>query len=238
MRQLWLTTALLLAAPAFADMSMNDDPVTTRLYVQRLEYRDGIGSGNGDDSFIWDDAQIRIGRDLNKVVLRSSGAVEDGTVEEGRIGLLYSRAVLPYWDLQLGWRHDFKPEPQRDWFSIGLAGIAPYEFDSDIFASIGRSGRVELDLEFERELLLTQRWVIAPAIEANWSSKDDPEVGTGSGLTELELGLRVRYRINKNLAPYAGIAWTGLFGDTADFAKLEDQDTRAWQWTIGIKAWY
>jgi len=229
---------LLTGNNVMADMKMNDNPVTTMLYAQGIEYRDGIGNSNGGDQVVWDDVRLRIGRDLNKIELRSNGEASDGKVESANASLLYSRAVLPYWDLQIGWRHDFKPEPERDWFTVGLSGIAPYEFHSDLFLSVGKSGRLDLELEFERDYLITQRWVIAPRIEANLSSKDDFETGVGKGLTELELGLRLRYRISKKFAPYLGLNWIGHFGNTADLIELEGEETRRWQWSAGFTGWY
>lgn len=234
----WIAALCIVCSNAFADMNMNDNPITTLLYVQSFEYRDNTGSHNTENSLVWDDARLRIGRDINKLELRSSGAVSDGRVESGRVALLYSRAVSRYWDLQAGWRHDFRPEPQRDWFTVGLSGLAPYMFHSDILLSVGRSGRVELDLEFERDYLITQRWVIAPKIEAKLSSQDDPETETGKGLSELELGLRLRYRISKKFSPYIGINWSGSFGDTADYIQSNGEDSKAWQWVIGFTGWY
>ncbi|WP_069471120.1 multicopper oxidase domain-containing protein [Candidatus Marithrix sp. Canyon 246] len=37
---------------------------------------------------------------------------------EAELQLLYSRAISPYWDLQLGWRGDMQPTPTRNWAVI------------------------------------------------------------------------------------------------------------------------
>jgi len=236
-----LFTTLLLTAlftSAHAGMEMNDNPVTTLVYVQQFEYRDGIGGNNGEGGLVWDDARLRIGTDLNKIELRSSGERADNETESANVQLFYSRALWSFWDFQIGWTRDIRPKPQRDWLTFGFTGIAPYEMHGDVFLSVGRNGRTALELEFEKDFLITQRWIIAPLIEADFSSKDDPEVGIGSGLTELELGLRLRYRISKKIAPYAGISWRGLYGDTADFAEAEGEDPKVWQWVVGFTGWF
>ncbi len=72
----------------------------------------------------------------------------------------------------------------------------------------------------------------------NLYSKDDEAVGIGSGLSDMELGLRLRYEIRREFAPYIGVNWTGKFGQTADFARDEGEDTSDVQIVAGIRAWF
>ena len=133
---------------------------------------------------------------------------------------LYSKAIARYWDFQLGVRHDFEPSPSRSWAAIGFKGLAPYFFDIDAAAFIGESGRTALRFEAEYELLFAQRLILTPDIEINIYGQNDPDVGIGSGLSDIEAGLRLRYEIRRELAPYIGINWSRLFGNTEDFARI------------------
>jgi copper resistance protein B len=68
--------------------------------------------------------------------------------------------------------------------------------------------------------------------------QNDPEVGIGSGLSDIEAGMRLRYEIRRQFAPYIGVNWTRLFGNTADFANIAGRDTSEAQLVIGLRAWF
>lgn len=93
-------------------------------------------------------------------------------------------------------------------------------------------------MEAEYELLFTQRLILSPEIELNLHAQNDAEHGIGSGLSDIEAGLRLRYEIRREFAPYMGIYWTKRFGNTADFARQEGLDSSEWQWVIGIRSWF
>ncbi|HEC05691.1 copper resistance protein B [Thiolapillus sp.] len=212
---------------------MNDDPFLFMLKMDKLEFRD---TDNGTN-LIWD-AQAWAGKDLNKLWIKSEGEqTEDGT-EEGNVEVLYSRAIAPFWDLQAGWRHDFRPEPSRDWFAFGAKGLAPYLFEVDATAYVGESGRLAAALSVEYEYLFTQKLILSPELEMNLYSKDDEEVGVGSGLSDMELGLRLRYEIVREFAPYIGVVWWGKYGNTADYAKAEGGDTSDVEFVAGFRLWF
>ncbi len=225
----WLLTALIAGA---AHAGMKDDPLLLKGMIDELEWRD-----NGDDPVIWD-AQLWIGKDLNKLWLKSEGERSDGDTEEAELQLLYSRAVAPFWDLQAGWRSDLEPGPERQWLAVGFQGLAPYLFEIDTTLFIGESGRTALRLEAEYELLFTQRLILAPEIEANLYGHNDVDTGAGSGLSDVEAGLRLRYEIVREFAPYIGINWEKRFGNSADFARAAGEDSSDSQWVIGIRAWF
>jgi copper resistance protein B len=151
---------------------------------------------------------------------------------------LYSRAIAPYWDLQLGLRHDFQPSPSRSWGVIGIQGIAPYFFEVDTALFIGESGQTALRVEAEYELLFTQKLILTPEVELNFYGQDDKDLNIGSGLSDLEAGLRLRYEIRREFAPYIGVNWNKSFGNTADFASAEGEDTDDVQWVVGLRAWF
>ncbi len=151
---------------------------------------------------------------------------------------LYSRAIAPFWDLQLGWRRDVRPSPDRDWLAFGVKGLAPYYFDIDAALFVGDEGRTAARFQLEYELMLSPRLALVPEIEVNLYGRDDEAVGIGSGLAEIEAGLRLRYEIRREFAPYIGVNWTRLYGATADYALEEGDNVDEFQFVFGISFWF
>ncbi len=229
-----LMLVLVLIVPGFAFAGgMNDDPLLTMLKVDQLEIR----TVDGRDPLVWD-VEGWIGKDLHKFWIKTDGEYNYGRAEEMELQALYSRAIAPFWDVQLGWRRDIQPTPARDWLALGLKGLAPYFFDIDAALFIGDSGRTAARLQAEYEAMLTQRFILVPEIELNLYGKDDPATGIGSGLSDIEAGLRLRYEIRREFAPYIGVNWTHLYGRTADFARAEGADIDDTQFVLGIRAWF
>ncbi len=226
-------TCALFASATVAAGGMEDDPLLFKVMVDQLEWRDA----KGDDPLVWD-ADAWIGKDLNKLWIKTEGEHAGGRTEEAEVQLLYSLAIAPFWDLQAGWRHDFQPNPSRDWLSIGFKGLAPYWFEVDAGLFAGGNGQVAARLDAEYELMFTQRLILTPEIELNLHSKDDEETGVGSGLSDMELGLRLRYEIRREFAPYIGVNWERKFGKSADFAEEEGESTDDVQFVVGVRAWF
>jgi copper resistance protein B len=209
------------------------DPMLFMLKADELEARDtDAGAGVAWDGEAW------LGRDLDKGWVKFEGERDDGSLHAMEIQFLYSRAVTAYWDVQAGWRHDFRPDPDRDWLAVGFKGLAPYWFEVDAAAFFGESGRLGFRLEAEYELLITQRLILSPEVEFDWYGEDDSRRGLGSGPAEFEAGLRLRYEIRREIAPYIGLNWTRLFGDTADLARGEGQAVSDLQALLGIRFWF
>ena len=227
-----LLLVLILPHVIFAG-EMNDDPLLAMLIVDQLEIR----SDDADSSLNWE-AEGWAGKDLHKLWIKTEGEYSDDHVEEMELQALYSRAIAPFWDAQLGWRRDIRPEPDRDWLAIGVKGLAPYYFDIDTALFIGDSGRTAARLQVEYELMLTQQLILVPELELNLYGKNDPATGTGSGLSDIEAGLRLRYEIRREFAPYIGVNWTHRYGQTADYAREEGEDTDSFQFIVGIRAWF
>ena len=216
---------------AFAEAE--DDPFLTLVIVDELEYRDADDGG----LHAWN-AQGWLGKDLRKLWIKTEGERSGGSTADAELQFLYSKSVGRYWEFQVGVRQDFKPSPSRTWAAIGIQGLAPYFFEIDTALFIGDSGHTALRLEAGYDLLFTQRLILAPDIEVNFYGKDDPDIGVGSGLSNLEAGLRLRYEIRREFAPYIGINWSKLFGDTADFAAGAGESASDLQLTIGLRAWF
>ncbi len=224
-------SCLLVSSAVVADAE--DDPVLFKFMIDKLEWR----AADGPDPWVWD-ADAWIGKDLNKLWFKTEGEYANGTTEAAFGEALYSRAISPYWDLQAGWRHDFRPSPERDWFALGFKGLAPYWFDVDATLYAGGNGTISGRLDAEYEFMITQRLILSPELETSFYSKEDPERGIGSGFSGLELGLRLRYEIRREFAPYIGVNWEKLFGGTADYAREDGESTNELQFVAGVRAWF
>ena len=213
---------------------MDDDPLLAKVMITQLETR---LTGGSDPAAVLD-AEAWLGKDLNKLWFKTDVELVGETFEEAEIQALYSRAIAPYWDVQVGWRTDIRPEPIRNWAVIGLQGLAPYWFEIEANAFIGDDGRTAARLEAEYEVLLTQRLILTPDFEVNVYGKDDVATRVGAGISDLELGLRLRYEIRREFAPYIGVNWTKKFGQTANFARDEGEDTNDVQFVAGVRIWF
>ena len=213
---------------------VNDNQVFTKLMLDRLEVRDGqYGTLSYWEGEAW------TGGDINKLWLKSEGGVRKGRVDEADLQAFYSRAIAPFWDLQLGARHDFGTHrgPGRDRAAFGVKGLAPYRFDMDITGYLGDSGRAGARFKVKYELLLTQRLVLTPELEINAYTKQDPSFGTGAGLSDMDAGIRLRYVIRREIAPYIGVAWTNKYGGTASLARADSEVVHDTYAVIGIRVW-
>lgn len=226
-----LMAALIQSNPTFAHEG--DDPLLARVMIDQLEWRDA------DDAELYVlEAQAWIGKDLNKLWIKTDVEYVDGATEEAEIQALYSRAIASFWDVQVGVRQDLKPEPDREWGVIGIQGLAPYFFEVDAALFIGDSGDTAARLSAEYEWMLTQKLVLSPEVSLNFYGQNDMHRMTGSGLADGQAGLRLRYEIRREFAPYIGINWTKSFGNTADFARDHGEATSDTQWVAGVRAWF
>ncbi len=213
--------------------SSNDDPLLFKVMIDKFE----AGFGDGSTPLEWD-ADAWVGYDLNKFWFKTEGEYVDGETESADMQFLYSRAIAPFWDFQVGYRRAFYPDADRDYGVLAFKGLAPYLFEVDADLFIGSSGQVGARLDAEYEYMFTQKLILSPEIELNLYSKDDPEIGIGSGLSDLELGLRLRYEIRREFAPYIGVNWSQKFGQTADYARDEGEDSSDVRFVAGIRAWF
>ena len=140
--------------------------------------------------------------------------------------------------MQAGGRQDFRGGPSRTWAAIGVQGLAPYWFDTAATFYVGEQGRTALRLKSEYELLFTQRLVLQPEGEANFYGKSDPARQLDSGLSELEIGLRLRYEVRREFAPYVGVVWWRAFGGTADRVRESGGNASDVRFVAGLRAWF
>lgn len=222
------------AFPVLAPHAMEHPPAINRYVLfNRLETWDADrGSGQAWEGSAW------IGSDLNRLWLRSEGERVDGRSESIELEALYGRSISPWWDLLAGVKHDFRPADSRSWAAIGVQGMAPYKFEVAATAYFGESGQVAATLEAEYDVLLTNRLILQPLVEARFSARDEPEYGNGSGLNTVEAGLRLRYEFSRRFAPYIGVVHERAFGDTADHRREEGESPRDTRFVAGVRVWF
>jgi copper resistance protein B len=192
----------------------------------------------GRDGYRWD-GEAFVGGDINRLWLKSEGegAFREG-VEAAEIQALYSRAIGPYFNLQAGVRHDFQPSPTRTYATIGFEGFAPYMFEVEGAVFLSTKGELLGRLEGYYDQRITQRLILQPRVELNLSAQDVPQIRLGSGLTDAELGLRLRYEISRRFAPYIGVSYEAKTGRTADFVRAEGKDPTTTSFVAGMRFWF
>ncbi|TAA26902.1 MULTISPECIES: copper resistance protein B [Pseudoxanthomonas] len=196
---------------------------------------DRLEAWNASDAHgqAWE-ASSWIGGDVNRLWLRSEGERSEGRTESSDLEILYGRSVTPWWDVVAGVRQDFRPRDGRTWAALGVQGLAPYKFEVAATAYLGSGGQFGARLEAEYELLLSNRLILQPRIEADLSARDDPRTGQGSGLNSVEAGLRLRYEVTRRFAPYIGVNHTRHFGGSADAAD----HPRETALVAGVRVWF
>ena len=192
----------------------------------------------GADAYRWD-GEGWFGGDIDRFVVKTEGegAVRGG-VESGEVQALYSRAIGPWFNLQAGVRHDFKPGPSRTYATIGFEGVTPYWFEVEGALFLSDKGDVLGRLEGYYDQRITQNLILQPRVELNFAAQDVPANGIGSGLSDAELGLRLRYEIRREFAPYIGVSWERKIGDSARFARAAGERVQATSLVVGIRTWF
>ena len=193
---------------------------------------------DGRDGYRWD-GEGWFGGDVDRFVVKSEGSGSFGNgIEDAEIQALYSRAIGPYFNVQAGMRHDFRPSPSRTYATVGFEGLAPYWFEVEGALFLSDKGDVLARLEGYYDQRLTQRLILQPRAELNLSAQDVRENGIGSGLSDIELGLRLRYEVAREFAPYIGVSWDRKLGTTARLARAAGEDPSSPSVVLGIRVWF
>ena len=232
---LGITLSLLVTDPAFA--MFKDDPLLTK-FASEFEYHEEEGIGELE----WDIDFWR-GKDLTKFWIKSSGELEQNESADANIEFVYSRAVHPYWDRQFGVRFDIESDSsltQRQWLSFGFIGTAPYFVNVDARLFVGEQSSSQIVIELERELMLSQEWVLTPEMDIVLNGRTNEDYQEGAGLAEIEFGLKLGYEHNRNrkFQPFLGLSSTTYFGRSKDFQKAEGHSSSEVNFKIGLHAWF
>jgi copper resistance protein B len=213
--------------------SMMGDAAIGHVLLEQLEDR-----WNGSDHAFRYDGQGWYGTDDDKLWVKSEGQVDGrGRFSDGQHEVLYDRATSTFFDVQAGVRIDADSGPTRAWAALGVQGLAVYFLDVEATAYASDRG-VAARLKASYDLLITQRLILQPEAEFNLYSASDRERGVGSGLSDIDAGLRLRYEITRKFAPYIGVSYQGRFGQSADFARKDNESTSDARFTFGVRAWF
>ncbi|HLF11336.1 MAG TPA: copper resistance protein B [Gammaproteobacteria bacterium] len=225
------------AFPDFGDMRVSDmmleDPFNRLVLLDQLEARDA----DGRQVLSWD-LHAWVGRNLNRLWIRSEGEKQSGTTDRAELQLLWGHTIARWWDVVAGVRQDFRPGPSQSWGAFGIQGLAPYRFELEATAFVGEGGQAAARFEAEYELLITNRLILQPLIELNWYGQDDSPRGIGAGFASAESGLRLRYEFRREIAPYIGLVRERKFRGTADLGRAAGIDTRDTRLVAGIRLWF
>ncbi|MEG8028289.1 copper resistance protein B [Sphingomonas aerolata] len=193
---------------------------------------------NGRDGYRWDGAGW-FGGDIHRLVVKTEGEGGFGDrVEAAEVQALYSRALDPYWNLQAGVRQDLGAGAKRTYAALGVEGLAPYWFDVEGTLFLSDKGDVLARAEAWYDQRITQRAILQPRVELNLAAQDMPGSRIGAGLSTAELGLRLRYEIRREFAPYIGLSWERRYGATARYARSDGDTTGGVSLALGVRAWF
>jgi copper resistance protein B len=212
---------------------MDDDPRQAMFLLDRFEWQDA----SEGSALVWD-VNAWTGTDRHRVLLRAAGERVDGATEENRVELLWWHPVASRWNLVAGIRQDFEPATPRSYAALGVQGLAPWWVHVEATVYAGEGGQTAATLEAEKDLLLTNRLVLTPRVDAEAYGRDDERNRIGNSLSEVSASFRLRYEIRREFAPYVGLSWTGKLGDTADFARAGGESVRDARWVAGVRAWF
>jgi copper resistance protein B len=213
-------------------MAMDDNATLAMLKFDRLEHASGDG-----DAIAWK-LSAWAGGDFDRVLVRSEGEHANGGIERADAELLWNHAIAAFWDADLGIRQDFGRGANRRWAAFGVSGLAPYGIEIGATGYLGHAGRTALRLELDYEVLLTQRLVLQPRFELNAYGRDDPAAHTGSGLSDAAFGLRLRYEIRREFAPYVGVEWSRRFGRSTEGPPDREDERGDVEIVVGVRFWY
>ena len=61
------------------------------------------------------------------------------------------------------------------------------------------------------------------------------QIRLGSGLTDAEVGIRLRYEITRRFAPYIGVSYEAKTGRTADYARADGKYPTTTSFVAGVR---
>lgn len=219
---------------AFPDVhghAAHDRAINTFVLFDQLEWR----AGRGPNGVSWSNSGW-VGGDLHRLWFRTEGEGDRDRLGEAQAELLYGRAVARWWDVVAGIRQDVQPGAQT-WLAFGVQGLAPGFFEVEATAYVSDAGQTAAHFELEYDLLLTNRLILQPTVEATVYGKSNASLGVGRGLSSGEAGFRLRYEFRREIAPYVGVTWVRTFGRTRDLGHAEEADGQP-RLVTGLRLWF
>ena len=208
-----------------------------------LEYRPKVGGTGNANDYRWD-IEGWYGGDYNRIWFKSEGQRNTAFKADYDVDsqLLYGRFIQQYYDFQVGGRLETqsfrKHNVTRGLAVIGLQGLVPYHYEIQPTLFISQRGDVSARLTAIKDFSLSQRLILQFRFETNAAIQRVKKFTTGSGLNNLEGGVRLRYEIRREFAPYVGISLDKSIGDTASLVRQEDGNPSQIRFVVGVRAWF
>jgi len=218
------------AFPPLPGHQVHDRAINWAVIVDQLEYQNFESSS----ALNWN-ATAWVGGDIDRLWLRTEGEREQGKTHKAELQALWGHAISPWWELVGGLRQDFKPASGQTWAAFGIQGTPLYGLELEATAYAGERQQTALRLEAGYAMLLTNRWVLEPTLEANFFGRNDAGREQGAGLAESEVGVRLRYEISRGFAPYVGVSFNRLHGQRAEMARDDAEDIGQTRLVAGIR---
>jgi copper resistance protein B len=227
MKRLLLVAILMMSLAVSSFAGGGGDILRASFVADKLEYH-----ARDEKTISWD-SYAYIGYDIDKIYIYSEGEKTDKALADSENQLVYSRAIAPYWDVQIGVDYDKSDAEDKTWAVVGLQGLAPYFFETRATLLFADDGNIGLRAEIEYEALITQKLILTPSIAIDAYTKDDLKMNIGSGLSNTTIGARLRYEIKREFAPYLGIEWNKNFSNTNTLIPLDETYL-----TVGFRIWF
>ena len=150
------------------------------------------------------------------------------------ISLAWQKPLDSFWNYEWGVAY----QAEQTWLKMNINGLMPYKFEVDGSLLLDEQGHSMLILEGDYDLRFTQRLVLQPSLKTTLNGKEHAQHQQGSGLAELQTGLRLRYDLTRRFAPYLGVQQHDFFGKTADLRAQQGQTNHETTWLAGVRWWF
>ncbi|MEQ8698265.1 MAG: copper resistance protein B [Bauldia litoralis] len=184
-------------------------------------------------SFSWH-SLVWAGTDTHKVLLKSEGEHDRERLDEAELHAYYSRMISQFWDVYGGVRYDFKPVGTT-FGAVGIKGLLPYRFEVDLTGFVSHRGRLSARLEVSREILITQRLVADPYVSLDLAAQNEYRRDVAAGLTELETGIKLRYDVTREFAPFVEFRYRRNLGYTSVLVRRDGEAPESVGFRVGIR---
>lgn len=216
-----------------------DNEIFSYLLLDPVEYR----RDKSADVLRWDITGWR-GGDKQRFWFKSEGnhAFASNKVSQADVQLLYGRLISPFYDFQIGLRYDQRwgavHYNSRAFLVLGLQGMARGRFDVEPALFISQEGNVSARFTATYDSQITQRLILQPRFEISGAASELKALGYASGLNEVEFGMRLRYEVRREFAPYIGFSWSYTKGGSDNFGR--NTNDGGWQFSpvAGVRAWF
>lgn len=183
--------------------------------------------------------ESRIGTDENKLFVQINTEKAESEKTAYDVKAMYSRAFSDFWDVQVGVRHfrhtERQAQKEQTYFAVGLNGLAPYFFDTDIYLYAGKDKQYSMTLETDRDFLITQKLIAQPYLHSEIVFSDHSKYAKRSGLNHVSVGLETRYEITKHVMPFIEVGYKYERGHKETAWQEGETYSHGWLYGAGVQ---